>query len=106
MFRIYSTSAQTATNGFGRVYQTVSSRVAGQPSWIVRAAVTAALVVFVGVVLLLVIPAVVIGVVVMTVLAAGYALKQRVSRWLGRWGRGGALPNRRRNVRVIERREM
>ena len=97
MFRIYTSSVRRATDGFGRAYTVVSQRVASQPSWIVRAAAAAALVVFVGVVLLLVIPAVVIGVVVLAVLGTGYALKQRVGRLFAREGR--------RNVRVIVRRE-
>lgn len=111
VFRVYTSSARTAADRFGRVYQTVNTRVAGQPSWVVKAAVVAGVVVFVAVVALLVIPAVLIGAVVLAVLGGAWAVKRRVAGWFGRGGGGtglrgaGGLRGPRRNVRVIERRE-
>jgi tetrahydromethanopterin S-methyltransferase subunit E len=106
MFRVYTSSARTAADSFGRVYRTVNTRVAGQPSWVVKAAVVAGVVVFVAVVALLVVPALVIGAVVLLLLGGIWAIRERVARWLGRGGGApGGLRDPRRNVRVIERRE-
>ena len=104
MFRVYTSSTTSAADGFGRVYQTVNTRMAGHPSWVVKAAVLAGAAVFVAVVALLVIPALVIGAAVLLVLGAAWKLRQRLAAWLGRGGRGGGgLRDPRRNVRVIER---
>lgn len=108
MFRVYTSSTQAAADGFGRVYQTVSTRVAGgggQPSWVVKAALLSGLVIFLAVVALLVIPAVLIGAVVLLVLGGAWSLKQRLAAWLGRGTTPGSLRDPRRNVRVIGRGE-
>lgn len=89
----YTTIRDRAADA-GRVFEVVQR----QPSWVSRAALTAALVVFSGVVLLLVVPAVVIATAVFLVLAAASALAA--------WARGllGLQRSGRRNVRVIVRR--
>jgi len=84
-----------ARSGDGAVrFVTIVQR---QPSWITRAALGAALLMFAAVVLLLVVPALLVAMVVFTALAVAHATVRSVRSLLRLDGDG------RRNVRVISR---
>ncbi len=74
------------------------SMVQRQPSWITRATVGAAILVFTGVVLLLVIPAMLVAAAVFGILSLAHAAVGSIRAALRLDGAG------RRNVRVITRR--
>lgn len=90
-------------SGWTNSVSTSTSQVYGfvlrQPSWVVRAALTVAMFVLVAVVVLLIVPAIVIGIAAFIL----FALIARVRRWLsGMRSPNGSLDGRR-NVRVIVR---
>lgn len=86
-------AARSGGSGAGRVFAVVQQ----QPSWMVRVAFGVAVLVFTGIVLLLVVPALIIAAVVFFVLA----MVRRA--WL--WVRGlfGLERSGRRHVRVMTR---
>ncbi len=86
-------AARSGGSGAGRVFAVVQQ----QPSWMVRVAFGVGMLVFTGVILLLVVPALILGAVVFFVLA----MVRRA--WL--WVRGlfGFERSGRRHVRVISR---
>jgi len=89
--------AQRAAHGRAtRVIYTVRS----QPSWVTKLALGLALLVFVSIVVVLVVPALLVAAVVFTVGAGIASVKRRL---VGSGGRSGAEDGRRRNVRVITR---
>jgi len=81
--------------GTGRAYQFVVR----QPSWVGRLAVGAAVLILAGVVILLVVPALVIGAVVFL----GLAAVAKVRSWFGGLRAPNGALDGRRNVRVIVR---
>jgi hypothetical protein len=95
MTRISTGTFRTATGAGVRIFEIAAS----QPSWVTRAAIASAGAVMAAIALLLLIPAVVIGVAVFF-LAAGVA---GVRRWLARQRQPNGMLDGRRNVRVIVR---
>ena len=73
--------------------------VVGQPSWVMRLALTAAAIVLLAVLAVLIIPAMVIGVIAFIMLAT----VARVRAWIGGVRRPNGALDGRRNVRVIVR---
>jgi len=94
--------AARAGDASTRVYRVVSR----QPSWVMRLAVGAGLLVFLGIVLLLVIPALVIFLVVLGAGALAQATADRVRSLFSGGGGDGMERRGRKNVRVIEPRDV
>jgi len=91
----FSEAQRAARARATRVYYTVQS----QPSWVTKLSLSLALFVFVSVVLLLVIPALVVGLVVFLIAGTIAGIKRRI---LGLRAPNGPLDGRE-NVRVITR---
>ena len=96
MFRVYTSrmSESMGQGGAGRVFQYASR----QPSWVMRLAVTVGLLVMLAVALVLIVPAVLIGIAVFVAASLINSIKRLFT------GAGGRTPTSpqegRRNVRV------